>query len=266
MKAGEIKRAVDIPDTRTKCRRALIFVAGFVLLTALLAIFFIWIYRESFINNPRLGLREIHVSSSGFWNKHEQDIFRISGLKKNNNLFSINLKSVKAKLKSVPSIEDARVVRILPDTLLVNITERMPRAVLNYPKSRWVVDENGIVMERSKSMAVNINLPVITGVPQKYLKGGEILPELKAPLELVTKMLRSYPDMEMLLISASDPEQLDFYVRFRNGRTYRVVMPSNNRGVEYMLNALQSAIIHSYSIGDNRSTYNLSFDGQVVIN
>ena len=72
--------------------------------------------------------------------------------------------------------------------------------------------------------------------------------------------------MEMLRLSVATPERLDFHIKYRNGRIYRVIMPVENRGLDFMLNALQSAIIHAYQLGDERSTFNLSFDGQVVIN
>ena len=260
------KNTIAIPDAKTKRKKALAVVIVSVTVLTLFVLFLVWCHKLMFKANPRLSFREMQVSSSGFWHKKDYELIRRLNLKKNTNLFSLDLKKIRLQLRSIPSIEDARVFRVLPDTLHVDITERMPRAFINYPRSKWVVDENAIVMERRYSMASKINLPLVTGVPQGKLSGGDRLPEIKHALDLIGTVLRNFPDMEMLLVSVSDPEQLDFYIRYRNGRTYRVIMPSRNRGLDFMLNALQSAIIHAYQLGDERTTYNLSFDGQVIIN
>ena len=260
------KNSIAIPDAKTKRKRALVFVSISVLLLASFVVFLIWFNKLMFKANPRLTFRELQVSSSGYWHKKDDQLLRILKLKRNVNIFELDLKKIRRQLRNIPSVEDAQVFRVLPDTLRVDITERTPRALINYPASRWVIDENGVVMERRFSMAAKINLPQITGIPHGKLSGGDRLPETKHALELISTILRNFPDMEMQLVSISNPEQLDFYIRYRNRRTYRVIMPIKNRGLDFMLNALQSAIIHAYRFRDERTTYNLSFDGQVVIN
>jgi hypothetical protein len=183
------------------------------------------------------------------------------------NLFDINLKKLREQIKSIPSIEDVRITRILPDTLAIDVSERLPRALLNYSNSHWVIDENAVVMARSQSMAVELKqLPVITGVPQSGISGGRIMAELKPALELIVSILGDFPNMRVLLVSVSTPEYLDFYIRYCNGKTYRVIMPVQNSGTAFMLGQLESAIIQAAQQGETRTTYNLSFDGQVVIN
>jgi hypothetical protein len=43
-------------------------------------------------------------------------------------------------------------------------------------------------------------------------------------------------------------------------------MPVKNSGTAFMLGQLESAIIQASQQGEERTTYNLTFDGQVVIN
>ena len=260
------KNAIDIPDVRTKRRRALFFVVTAVCLLALAVVLLVGLHKLMFRANPRLAFRELHVSSSGYWNKKDDYITRILKLEKNTNIFTLDLKTLRQKLRSIPSVEDASVIRVLPDTLFVNITERMPRALINFSNAKWVIDENTVIMERRFSMASQLTLPLLVGVPHRKFNGGDRLPELKPALDLICKVLRNFPDMEMLRLSVATPERLDFHIKYRNGRIYRVIMPVENRGLDFMLNALQSAIIHAYQLGDERSTFNLSFDGQVVIN
>ena len=265
-KRNSKKNAVEIPDVRTKRLRAAFFVVISLLLLALAVGMLIGLHKLMFKANPRLVFRELHVSSTGYWNKKDDFITRILKLKKNTNIFEIDLKQLRQKLRTIPSVEDAEVVRILPDTIYVNITERMPRALINYSNAKWVIDENTVVMERRFSMASQLSLPLLVGVPSRRFSGGSRLPELKPALDLIGKILRNFPDMELLRLSVATPEKLDFHIRYRNGKIYRVIIPVKNRGLDFMLNALQSAIIHAYQLGDMRSTFNLSFDGQVVIN
>ena len=249
-------KTVDIPDGRTKRIRALIFVAVSLAAVAAVVLFFLWSRSFMFNRNPRLVLQEV------------RELAAISRLKKGTNLFDIDLRKLRNTIKStIPSIEDVRISRVLPDTLVLDVSERLPRALLNYPNSHWVIDENCVVMSRRQSMAAGLKqLPVLTGVPQVKFSGGKIMPELKPALDLIVTILGDFPNMQLLLVSVSTPEQLDFYIRYSNGKTYRVIMPLRNSGTAFMLGQLESAIIQAAQQGEERTTYNLSFDGQTVIN
>lgn len=260
-------KTVDIPDGRTKRIRALVFLALFFAAVTLVVLFIIWSRTFLFNHNPRLALREVRVTSSGYWNNRNRELAAISRLKMGTNIFDIDLKKLRDQIKTIPSIEDVRITRVLPDTLAIDVSERLPRALLNYPNSNWVIDENAVVMSRRQSMAVELKqLPVITGVPQSGVSGGKIMPELKPALDLIVSILGDFPNMRILLVSISTPEYLDFYIRYCNGKTYRVIMPVKNSGTAFMLGQLESAIIQASQQGEERTTYNLTFDGQVVIN
>lgn len=260
-------KTVDIPDGRTKRIRALIFVAIALAAVAVVILFFLWSRNFLFNRNPRLALREVRVTSSGYWNNRNRDLAAIARLKMGTNLFDIDLRKLRSTIKTIPSIEDVKITRILPDTLAIDVSERLPRALLNYPNSRWVIDENCVVMPRRQSLAAELkHLPVLAGVPQVRFSGGKIMPELKPALDLIVTILGDFPNMRLLLVSVSTPEQLDFYIRYCNGKTYRVIMPVQNSGTAFMLRQLESAIIQAVQQGEERTTYNLSFDGQTVIN
>lgn len=260
-------KTVDIPDGRTKRIRALIFVVLFLAAVTLVVLFFVWSRIFLFDRNPRLALREVRVTSSGYWNNRSRELSAITNLRPGINLFEIDLAKLRNKIKTIPSIEDVRISRILPDTLSVDISERLPRALLNYPNSRWVIDENCVVIARRQSMATELKqLPVIAGVPHVSFAGGKIIPELKPALDLIIAILGDFPNMRLLLVSVSTPDVLDFYIRYCNGKTYRVLMPVKNNGTAFMLGQLESAIIQATQQGEERTTYNLSFDGQTVIN
>ncbi|MDF9409924.1 FtsQ-type POTRA domain-containing protein [Pelotomaculum isophthalicicum JI] len=78
------------------------------------------------------------------------------------NIFKINLAAVADKLKMMPMIKDARVTRVLPSTVLINVTERRPLGLLPVGNSFVEVDEEGICLQKAGSGVPGI--PIITGI------------------------------------------------------------------------------------------------------
>ena len=59
----------------------------------------------------------------------------------------VDLEDVRARLLELPWVEDARVSRQLPDTLKVDIVERVPHAVLRKPDRLVLIDAEGHELE-----------------------------------------------------------------------------------------------------------------------
>ncbi|MGD9665622.1 MAG: cell division protein FtsQ/DivIB, partial [Novosphingobium sp.] len=59
----------------------------------------------------------------------------------------VDLEGLRASLLDLPWVEDARVSRQLPDTLVVDIVERVPHAVLRKPNKLMVIDASGHELE-----------------------------------------------------------------------------------------------------------------------
>ena len=71
----------------------------------------------------------------------------------------VDLAALRAKLRELPWVGDARVSRQLPDTLVVDIVERVPHAVLKKPGRYVLIDAEGHELEpvkeaRAKTMLV----------------------------------------------------------------------------------------------------------------
>jgi len=60
----------------------------------------------------------------------------------------VSLGELRASLLELPWVKDARVSRQLPDTIVVDIVERSPRAVLNVNGALALIDGTGHVLER----------------------------------------------------------------------------------------------------------------------
>ena len=223
--------------------------------------------RLFFVGNDRLVLRHVSVQRGRFWRGREKALIRRIGLEPGSNLFALDCRGLRRKLAAIPSIESAEVVPVLPDTLELRLTERIPRAVIGNPNSPWVVDEHNVVMPRAESLAVeNLQLPVISGVPFHEVRSGAELKRLAPAMELVMAAVRAFPEIRILSISAEREDRLFFFMRYRGGRLLTVTMPtSGGRGVNFLLSALQSAILDARSHGDMRTNFDLSYEGRVIL-
>ncbi len=74
----------------------------------------------------------------------------------------VDLAKVRDELMQFGWIEDARVSRRLPDTLVVDIVERKPAAIWQHNQKLSLIDGKGVVLERVDPGAVP-NLPVLVG-------------------------------------------------------------------------------------------------------
>lgn len=250
---------------KKRIRKALLAAALIVLCIVLAVLGLYFSGKMLFSGNSRFALREVKVSGAGFWQKHEKLLANAIGLRMGQNLFALDYSELRKKVQSIPSVDNASVIRVLPDTIVIKITERIPRAVLNNPGSAWVVDNSATLMPRSQVMKTGNTLPVIAGVKLKNVRQGERVPEITSAMELIMMAVENFQDINIFYISVQNPEKLDIYLKYRSFASCRVIMPTRNRGWSFMLHTLQSAIVQAKLKGENRTTFDLSYDGRVVI-
>lgn len=97
-----------------------------------------------------------------------QSIKQLAGVLKGDPLLRVDLKEVRRKVVSHPSVKDATVVREFPNTLRISVKERMPIAVV-LGKKFALVDGEGVVLKILDSYPEGY--PVITGVPESRQPG-----------------------------------------------------------------------------------------------
>lgn len=245
-----------------------------------LAIFLLFFFIASFIfalwgarrilfeENNYLTLRKIEVVGTGYWHGKEDYLAKLLKLNVGkDNLFKLDYNFLRQRLLEVPSISNVRIVRLLPDTLLFHIEERVPRLVLANPNSPWVIDENCIAIPKAESMATNQRLPVMTGIKLHLVTGGMELKQLRPAVDLVMMTLRNFPNLQILAIrfTGSRRDKMRVALQYRNKKVCMAIIPIKNQGLDVLLHALQSAIVSAQISQDSRNTFDLSYDGQVVI-
>ena len=202
--------------------------------------------REMFSTNPQFILREVVVESTGSVLSREE-ILKHAGLRKGQNLFGIDLKSVRANLELLPEVRRVEIRRQIPDRMTIRVSERTPVARLAAPRDlRWetyAVDSEGFVMNLNP--AATESMPLITGAKVSDLRvGGAVSsPEIFRALELIRKCeittLNAHVEVKnidvsrshMLVVETSDGMRLKIGLEF---------MEQNLRRLEYILNDARS--------------------------
>lgn len=81
------------------------------------------------------------------------------------NLLQLDIRAIRDKLLTYPTVRSVKVRRILPGTLKLELTERIPFAILSSGKTMdALIDADGYVFQPSGNAGINGILPVITNV------------------------------------------------------------------------------------------------------
>jgi len=84
------------------------------------------------------------------------------------NIFLVNVAERRRELESLPWVEHATVMRLLPNQLRVAITERTPMAFVRMGNEIGLVDKDGVILDMSPAAiaAHHYSFPVLEGIRQ----------------------------------------------------------------------------------------------------
>ena len=199
-----------------------------ILLGTFVGLYLVWRAGELALNtfvydNPDFAVENIDAQTDG--KIAPEQLRRWTGVRIGENLIGLDLAEVKRNLELVPVIDSVSVERVLPHTLRVSVTERVPIAQVDVPRadanggisvSVYQLDADGVVMQpldpRVSTVPlaeVNPQLPVIVGVNYFQLQPGRRieLPQVQAALQLLTAFDRSpmYGLVDLQRVDVSQP-------------------------------------------------------------
>lgn len=93
------------------------------------------------------GFKVVHVEPRGIERMNANTVYEIAFNQRDLAMTRVDMQSLRAQLMEQPWVLDARVSRQLPDTLVVNIIEREPHAVLQRPDRLMLIDATGHELE-----------------------------------------------------------------------------------------------------------------------
>ncbi|HEY1958419.1 MAG TPA: FtsQ-type POTRA domain-containing protein [Polyangiaceae bacterium] len=135
-------------------------VGGFVLVASV-SLAVAWGSRRYLMTSARFSLEQVVMS--GQKTRTKDALLARAGIKMGQNVFSIDLDAARNKMLGDPYVKNAVLSRRLPDTIAVDLEERVPAAVVSLGKDTFLVTRDG---ETFKHLEIGdpSDLPVITGL------------------------------------------------------------------------------------------------------
>lgn len=121
-------------------------------------------------------------------------------------MLNVDLEAVRADIARLPWVQDARVSRRLPDTLIVDIVERKPTAVWQHQGNLALIDANGVVLEAVSAEAMP-DLPLLVGEAANMQAAR------------LSRLMEAAPALKSLLTGATWVGNRRWDLRFQSGET-----------------------------------------------
>jgi cell division protein FtsQ len=111
------------------------------------------------------------VEVSGLKRVSKNDVMALAGIYEGQNLLSFKPGSAESGLRKNPWIKYAKVSRLIPDTVSIELKERIPAALVKLD-AMYVMDEDGVIFKEFTN-SDNLDLPVVTGLTSEMMKLDE---------------------------------------------------------------------------------------------
>ncbi|MFL6299584.1 MAG: cell division protein FtsQ/DivIB [Terriglobales bacterium] len=204
------------------------------------------------------------IEIAGLRNVTRAQTMEVMGGDIGRNIFFVPLSDRKKQLEQIPWIESATVMRLLPNTLRVDIRERTPVAFVRIGSKIALMDANGVLLEMPpKSAGVKYSFPVIVGAGD-----SEPLSVRAARMKIFNSVMQSFDSegaqhsRDVSEVDLSDPEDVKITVDDPQGAVLIHLGNSDflNRYKIYLANA------PAWRERSKLDSVDLRFDNQIVIN
>jgi cell division septal protein FtsQ len=142
--------------------------------------FFTFIFSSNFCN-----IEEVIIKGNDWIS--EDEIFYKSGIQLGENIFRLDLQKSKDSLIQEPWIKEVEIKRVIPNKIIISLTERKPAAIIHIGKKYFTSSKEGLVLFKIDRPEEGFGLPLILGLEIDEIKIGEIIdkPEFRTALESI---------------------------------------------------------------------------------
>ena len=102
-----------------------------------------------------------------------EEIMQTGGVSIGDSMFTLDTASVAEKINAHQYLTCNSVWRDFPDRVFINVTEHQPVATANWMGSLVMLGQDGVVMEITGQIDIELAVPVITGASIKSARVGE---------------------------------------------------------------------------------------------
>jgi cell division protein FtsQ len=132
------------------------------------------------------GFRLTSVHVEGASREAQADILRASGLTRDEPILGLDLGALRGKVEQVGWVKSARVVRLLPDSLVISVVQRDAAAVWQHQGRTVVVDGQGRPIPEADAGRF-AELPLVVGEGAN-LAAGKVLPLIQSRPRLMQQL------------------------------------------------------------------------------
>jgi cell division septal protein FtsQ len=237
-RAFERRRVLDVKVTRRQAARQRVRVAtlaaGFSLGTVFV-LFLLWRCgtwgMDYFIyTNKAFAIHEIDIKTDGVLSTEQ--LGRWAGVKRQQNLFALDLARVKRDLELIPAVGSVSVERVLPHTLRIQVVEREPVAQIQMGTQTYLLDAEGVAMlpldlrHRSIPPQPGENCPMLTGAGAIEVRAGKAVesPRIRAALRFLVAFDHSAmsPVVDIVRVDVTAPDALHVTTAQQNEITFPI--------------------------------------------
>ena len=181
------------------------------------------------------------------------------------NIFYVDLDQRRRELERLPWVEQATVMRLLPNRIAVNIQERMPVAFVQIGSRVSLIDSNGVVMGMPANRQTRYSFPVIRGITET-----EALSSRAAVMKIYSRLVGELGSadganyvQQLSEVDLSDPEDVKVTANDPGG-TMVVYLGKSDFLPRYKLYVAHIAEWRRQF--QNLQSVDLKFEGQMVVN
>lgn len=159
---------------------------------------------------PAFALKQVEYSQAKYFNKEAFTTLMTKSF--GTQLFSLDLDRVRDLLLTEAWIKDAVVRRKLPDTLLIRIEERVPVAAASIDDELFIVDREGVILDRFSATYQELDLPIAKGLQNTARENAQTanLERITVYLELIKDFREGGEDLTGSIseVDVSDPSRV----------------------------------------------------------
>lgn len=219
--------------------------------------FFLFLALYLVFNSPYFRLEKIVISGN---ERVSTDQIRVtSGLVPGVNLLLVRPAEVAARLRTLPWVEEASVGLRLPSTVLLQVRERVPVAVVPLGEGQFLlVDKKGVAVEVEKAVG---SFPVLTGETLRgYQLGQELTP---AGYRWGARVIDGLKDLQGQISEVNVDSNLQITLYFKDGLP--VFLGSADATLSDRLSTLLAILAETKGRRDRLQYIDLRFAGRPVV-
>jgi cell division protein FtsQ len=158
------------------------------------------------------------IEIAGLYNVTRTQVMEVMGADIGRNIFFVPLDDRKKQLEEISWVESAAVMRLLPNRLKIQITERTPVAFAQTGSKIALIDIHGVVMDTPPGGTKKYSFPVIVGMAE-----AEPLSMRAARMKIFGDLVRdldsggAHYSQDLSEVDLSDPEDVKVTANDPNG-------------------------------------------------